>query len=157
MLIRRYHPGEEQILWELFFATVRTINLGDYTQEQVTVWAPEEIDKLHWQQRIQDMNPFVCVHEDQIIGYAGLLESGYVDHFYAHKDWQGQGVGKLLYGALEAEARAQQLSELTSDVSLTARPFFESRGFHVARKQEVVRDGVILHNFRMAKRIGAVN
>jgi putative acetyltransferase len=153
LLIRKYKPGEEPALWTLFFETVRTINLGNYSAEQVRAWAPDDVDEAAWAQRIAEMNPYVCEHEGLIVGYAALRKSGYVDHFYVHHAWQDRGVGKRLYATIEADARAQQLEELTADVSITARPFFESRGFRVVRAQEVVRCGVVMRNFRMVKRL----
>ena len=41
------------------------------------------------------------------------------------------------------------------DASITARPFFEARGFQVVAAQSVVRRGQRLTNFRMEKFIGA--
>ena len=41
-----------------------------------------------------------------------------------------------------------------ADVSITARPFFESHGFCVAAQQEVKLGDVALRNFKMRKAIG---
>ncbi len=41
----------------------------------------------------------------------------------------------------------------TVHASLTARPFFEARGYEVIRDQRVLRRGVILTNFVMEKRL----
>ena len=38
------------------------------------------------------------------------------------------------------------------DASITARPFFEGRGYRVVRRQQVLRRGVVLTNFAMEKR-----
>lgn len=151
MQIRPYQAGEERELWQLFYHTIHAVNARDYTPEQLAAWAPSEIDHDQWRVRIAGMNPLVCVAEETIVGYASLLVSGHVDHFYVHHAWQRRGVGARLYQTLEATAFERRLKELTSDVSITARPFFESRGFRVIRPQEVVRDGVMLRNFKMAK------
>ena len=156
MHIRKYQAGEEEELWNLFFHTIHTVNCRDYTEEQVQAWAPNEADKEKWRQRIAGMNPWVCIHEETIVGYAGLLKSGYVDHFYVHHAWQGQGVGKQLYKKMEEEAVALQLHELTSDVSITARPFFELQGFQVVTPQEVKLGNVVLINFKMRKQMKSV-
>ncbi|MCI1553055.1 MAG: GNAT family N-acetyltransferase [Levilactobacillus sp.] len=39
----------------------------------------------------------------------------------------------------------------TTNASITARPFFEARGFRVVRRNLVVRDGIELINFTMKK------
>ena len=133
--------------------TVHRVNARDYSPEQIAVWAPAAPDMALWSQRIQAMNATVCVSGETIIGYAGLLESGYVDHFYVHHQWQGRGIGTELFKALLAEAREKGVQELSSDVSITAKPFFQSLGFHVVQQQEVVRNRVALTNFKMAKRL----
>ena len=99
------------------------------------------------------MNPYVCVVDNQIAGYAGLLPTGYIDHFYVHHQRQGQGVGKLLYAAIEAEARDRHVDELTADGSITARPCFTARGFTVVVPQEVTRGKSVLRNFKMVKQL----
>ena len=71
--------------------------------------------------------------------------------FYVHPDWQRCGVWRLLYRRIEGIARRQGHRHLTADVSITARPFFESMGFTVARQQAVSRGGVTLTNFAMIK------
>lgn len=152
MQIRRYKAGEETELWNIFFHTIRNVNIRDYTHEQVEAWAPDEINPEDWRARIAGMNPFVCLNDaKKIVGYAALLESGYVDHFYVHHLHQRQGVGKLLMQKTETTATKIGLQALISDVSITARPFFESRGFEVVAPQEVTLRGVVFKNFKMKK------
>ena len=78
-----------------------------------------------------------------IIGFADLAEDGYLDRLYVHRDWQGRGVATALCDALP-DARL-------THASLTARPFFEKRGWHVVREQQVERRGVRLTNFVMER------
>jgi putative acetyltransferase len=152
MKIRRYDLGDEPQLWQLFHETIHTVNARDYTPEQLQAWSPAEIDERVWRDRIAGMNPYVCVDDaGMILGYAGLLESGHVDHFYVHHRRQRCGVGRLLMETIEADARSRGLGRLTSDVSITARPFFEAHGFSVVAAQQVQRQGVELTNFKMAK------
>ncbi|MET4004778.1 hypothetical protein BJ956_002373 [Arthrobacter psychrochitiniphilus] len=54
---------------------------------------------------------------------------------------------------MEAHARAERLTELTADVSITARPFFERYGFVVKAKQHPVMVGVQLTNYAMTKNL----
>jgi len=155
MHIRKYQSGEELELWRLFYDSVRKVAIRDYTAEQVAAWAPDTMDEAHWRARIESNNPFVCEHEGQIVGYADLQPSGYIDHFFVHHQWQGQGVAKALFATIEADAKRQQLAELWANVSITARPFFESRGFLVVAEQDVAVRGVTLRNFKMVKRLRA--
>jgi len=57
----------------------------------------------------------------------------------------------LLFQTIEAKAIELQIKELTSAVSITARPFFESRGFNVVTPQEVFIGDVGFRNYKMLK------
>ena len=151
MNIRKYKPGEEAELWRLYFHTIRNVNLRDYTWEQVRAWAPEHYDEANWRARMQGIDPYVCICDNQVVGYADLQPSGYIDHFFVHHQWQGRGVGKRLMQTIEAEALRRNLSHLSADVSITARPFFESRGFAVVATQRVDLGAATLTNFKMTK------
>ena len=151
MHVRKFQSGEERELWELFYNTVRTVNLGDYTQQQVEAWAPDDADIDKWRKRMQGIDPYVCVENDTIIGYTDVQPSGYIDHFYVHHQWQRRGVGTLLFETIEAQAIELEIKEMTSAVSITARPFFESRGFSVVTPQEVFIGEVGFRNYKMLK------
>jgi len=157
MDVRRVHLGEELLLRRLFFETVHEVNSRDYTAEQLAVWAPTEFDADAWSERIIRNQPFVCAEVDDendtdiLAGFADVQPDGYIDQFFVHHQWQRQGVGKRLMQAIHDQAAEWGLTELVSDVSITARPFFEAWGFVVVTPQQVVRDGVTLDNFRMRK------
>ena len=68
---------------------------------------------------------------------------------YTHKDFQGQGVGTKLLDTIVAQAAQLQLSRLFVEVSITARSFFEHRGFVIVKPQQVECRGVKLSNFVM--------
>jgi len=51
------------------------------------------------------------------------------------------------------EAVLYGISELTADVSITAKPFFEKQGYEVIRKQREERRGQILTNDKMRKEL----
>ena len=42
--------------------------------------------------------------------------------------------------------------DVVTHASITARPFFEKRGYRVVKEQQVERNGVFLTNFVMVKR-----
>ena len=153
MKIRRFRDGDEKALRRVFFDTIRTVNRRDYTEEQVRAWAPDEYDERHWRQRIQKLDPFICEVDGVIAGYADLQPSGYIDHFFVSKDFQRQGVGATLFSRIHDEAAALELRELTADVSITARPFFERFEFTVVKTQNVTINGVVLQNFHMRRKL----
>ena len=151
MEIRKYRKGEETEIWNLFYNTVRKINIRDYNQDQINAWAPEKIDLEIASQKIRDINPFVVVLDGKIVAYADIQIDGYIDHFYCHHDFQGKGIGTRLFAKLEQVASDNAITELYSNVSITARPFFEAKGFLVAKEQAVKQRGQSLVNYKMVR------
>lgn len=109
------------------------------------------MDQELWAKRIQGIQPFVAEWDGSIVGYADVQANGYIDHFFVSGGFSRQGVGRALMARIHAVAAQRQLVELTSEVSLTAQPFFAHFGFQVAAHQSVVRRGVVLSNARMRK------
>ena len=48
MEIRAYEPGDLDALLKLFYDTIHSVNLGDYTPEQVNAWADGHPDRAAW-------------------------------------------------------------------------------------------------------------
>ncbi len=149
--IRNYQVSDAKALWEIFFHTVRNINVRDYTQEQVEAWAQSSFDFALWQKRMDGLQPFVAELDGQVVGYTDLQPSGLVDHFFCHHEYQGQGVGRALMEHVFAVGRVRGVSRYFSEVSITARPFYERMGFKVVNEQQVDMRGVTLTNYVMEK------
>jgi putative acetyltransferase len=148
--IRDYRSTDAPLLWNIFFAAVRQTAAADYTPEQTAAWAPSEHDPAAWSERMGAMAPLVAECDGVIVGYAALRADGYIDHFFVAPPAR-RGVGSALMGAILERAAAQGIAELFSNVSITARPFFERFGFLVEAAQQVTVRGVVFDNFRMRR------
>ena len=93
----------------------------------------------------------VAVKRGKIAGYGNIDDTGYLDHLYIHSDFQGQGIATAICQELERYAFSQHAPKITVHASITARPFFEKRGYRVLREQQVERQGVLLTNYEMEK------
>ena len=151
MEVRKLQEGEEKELWELFYNTIHNVNIRDYDKNQIAAWAPDDLDINIALQKFRDIDPFVVIKDGRIIGYADIQSDGYIDHFYCHHEFQRQGVGKMLFAALEKEARESGVLEMYSNVSITARPFFEAMGFSVEKEQIIQVGDQQLKNYRMVR------
>jgi putative acetyltransferase len=151
MQLRIFRPADAEAIVALFRDTIRRVNCRDYSAEQILVWAPDEIDVERWRRRLLSHFTVVAELAGAIVGFGNLAENGHVDCFYVHADHQGQGIGRALLNALEDEARRRQISRLFSEVSITARPFFERLGFTTLQLQTVEFRNVSFVNFRMEK------
>ena len=145
-----YRAGEAAALARLFYGTVHTVCLGDYTQEQVDAWADGGVDVAAWDRSFLLHDTLVARMGGEIAGFADL-DGDYLDRLYVHKDCQRQGVAQALTAALEELAAQRGVKRLTTHASITARPFFEKRGWQVVKAQQVERKGVLLTNFVMKK------
>ena len=151
MEIRKFRVGDEAALYRLFYHTIRKINIQDYSQAQVEAWAPDDIDPDFVARKYREIAPFVALIDDNIVGYADLQADGYIDHFFCHHRFQGMGVGRRLFKTLLQQALDSRISTLYSNVSVTARPFFEAMGFEVEKEQRVTIGEQQLKNFRMVR------
>ena len=64
------------------------------------------------------------------------------------KDYQGQGVASAICDELE---RAAGEEKIITNASITAKPFFEKRGYKAVKEQQVIRKGIPLTNCVMEK------
>ena len=149
MILRPYRSEDCPALARLFYDTVRTVNARDYTPEQLDAWADGNVDLAAWDTSFLAHHSLVAEENGEILGFADMDTTGYLDRLYVHKDYQGQGVATALCDALEASCPAEHF---TTHASPTARPFFEGRGYRVLRRQTVVRRGILLDNYVMEKR-----
>ena len=115
-------------------------------QEALFAWAPAETDLIAWNQRLSALYALVAYSHDGLVGFGSIdLQKSYLDHLFVHESWQRQSVGSLLCDALESKCRRPILTE----ASITAKPFFEKRGYRVIAEQWVCRRGVKLKNYWM--------
>ena len=127
------------------------MNRADYSDEQVAAWAPRVPDSEEWHARMAARRTLVAQEGNAVVGFAELESDGHLNTLYLRKDAVGRGVGRRLYEAVERKARGQGLERIFTEASITARPFFEPRGFHVVRERTVVVRGVSMTNFAMEK------
>ncbi|MDG2978407.1 GNAT family N-acetyltransferase [Latilactobacillus curvatus] len=147
MEIRRYQQADCQAVAELFYKTVHTVNASDYTKAQLAVWATGEPDLKQWDQSLQSHFSVVALENDTLIGFGDIDQTGYLDRLFVHADYQRRGVATAICHQLEQAVAGR----IVTHASITARPFFESRGYQVVREQQVARQGVLLTNFVMEK------
>lgn len=147
MTIREYRSSDLREIVELFYDTVHTVNARDYTPEQLNAWADGSPDLAEWGRTLLEHIAFVA-EDGGIVGFGDIDPSGYLDRLYVHKDYQRQGVATALCDALEGAVNAERI---ITHASITAKPFFEERGYQVAWEQQVLRHGTALTNYRMEK------
>ena len=148
MKLRTYRTEDCPEMARLFYETVHAVNAKDYTQAQLNAWAAGDVDLHAWNASFLAHHTVVAEMDGKIAGFGDMDESGYLDRLYVHKDFQHCGVATAICDALEKFSTA---TEFTTHASITARQFFEKRGYAVVKQQQVERRGVLLTNFVMWK------
>lgn len=147
MEIRKYLESDCKILSELFYNTVHTVNAKDYTKEQLDVWATGEVGLEKWNQSLKGHYSVVAVEGEVIVGFGDIDSTGYLDRLFVHADYQRKGIATAICNQLEQAVQGN----IVTHASITARPFFEKRGYTVVKEQQVERQGIFLTNFIMIK------
>jgi putative acetyltransferase len=138
-------------LQQLLVDTITAVCCQDYTAQQIEVWTAGIANKQRWADMISRQFFVVAESEGILLGFASLAHGEYIDVLYVHKDFQNQGIANALFRELEAEAQRQGKTRLHADVSITAKSFFERKGFKVVAEKTVIRQGVELLNFKMTR------
>jgi putative acetyltransferase len=149
MRLRAYQPEDLDAVMRLFRDTVHAVNRRDYTPEQLEAWAPEQMDRDRWRERLAGQQ--VCVAElaGEMVGFCAWTHAGYLDLLFVHGAHQRQGIaGKLCDHAIR-ELSANRVTQVVTHASITAQPFFARHGFEIVRHQVVTIRGVALSNVVM--------
>lgn len=147
MLIREYQTSDCKEITELFYNTVHTVNANDYTKEQLSVWATGQVDLEKWNESLQEHFSVVVVDDEIIVGFGDIDNTGYLDRLFVHTDYQGKGIATTICNQLEQAVK----EDITTHASITAKPFFEKRGYKIVKEQQVERQGIFLTNYVMIK------
>ena len=148
MKLRKYNSNDIREIIRLFYDTVHTVNAADYTEEQLDAWALEQPDLEKWNQSLREHYSIVAIDGERIIGFGDIDRTGYLDRLYIHGDYQRRGIASMICDQLEQAAAGN----IVTHASITARPFFEKRGYTVSKRQQVERKGILLTNYVMEKK-----
>lgn len=147
MIIREYRPTDCKESAELFYNTVHTVNAKDYTKEQLDAWATGETDLEKWNRSLQEHYSVVAIDSGAIIGFGDIDKTGYLDRLFVHSAHQGKGIATAICDRLESAAEGN----IVTHASITAKPFFEKRGYRLVKEQQIARQGIFFTNFVMIK------
>lgn len=153
IFIRKYEPSYCEQTAKLFYDTVHSVNAKDYTEEQLNAWADGKVDLEKWNKSFLDHCSLVAIIGDQVVGFGDIDETGYLDRLYVHKDFQRYGIGGAICSSLEFHYGSGKT--ILTHASITARPFFEMRGYKVIKEQQAECNGILLTNYIMKKQKAA--
>ncbi|HJS01310.1 MAG TPA: GNAT family N-acetyltransferase [Flavobacterium sp.] len=138
---------------KLFSDSITFVCSKDYSQIQIDAWKTAALKLERWQMIVENQFFIVAEFDNKIVGFASLENGNYIDVLYVHKDYQRQGIAQRLFDTILKEANRLNSLFITADVSITAKPFFESNGFLVVKEQIQQRNNVDIVNFKMQKTV----
>lgn len=149
LTIKPYRLADLDAVIAIFQEAVQKVAARDYDQAQIDAWA--QVDRDRWEARRFSRPTWIAFVGPSPVGFTDLEADGHLDMMFVHPAHQGVGVATALLGRVEAFAQEQGLARLFTEASITARLFFERRGFRVVTAQCVELRGQKLKNFRMEK------
>ncbi len=164
--LRPYRPEDCPALLAVFYRAVHEAEPGHaacrdaYSRAQRDAWAPLLAGRKAaeresaWAASLAAHTTLVAEEGETgaPVGFADLdVKQGYLDRLYVLPVFRGHGIASALAEALEQAARAAGRTRIFTHASLTARPFFERRGYRIVRRQTVERLGVQMENLVMEK------
>lgn len=143
-------------LIDVFKSSIVTAASGDYSADEIKEWLRSTENSERWLQLFEEQLVLVAVINESIVGFATLQTPGYIDFMYVHGDYQQKGIAQLLFEEIKRTAIKNKVTILSSDVSITAKPFFAKNGFKVVRENQHKRGSQVLVNYHMVCDIATV-
>jgi GNAT superfamily N-acetyltransferase len=150
-VIRRYEPVDVHSLIEIYQRAIHVLAAPFYNEAQLDAWAPAVMDPAKWHARVSPQKTFIADCDGRAGAFLAWDWTGHIDFMFTHPDFARRGLATALYAAAEETIRQHGAPRLCAEVSLAARPFFESCGFVVEREREVNCRGQRMRQFIMSK------
>ncbi len=122
-----------------------------FNNKQIEAWISSVKNKEKWKSILADQYFLIAEVEGKMVGYGSLEKGNYIDFLYIHKNFVRKGIANLIFEKLKAESLKLGFDKLTSDVSKTALPFFETKGFKVIKENKNIMNGVEIINYHISQ------
>jgi len=149
--LRPYTASDSEETARIFLEAVRETASRDYSRSQIEAWA--RVDPAAWALKRLGRPTWVAEVGGEPAGFADLELNGHLDMMFVLPRFQRQGVATALLNRILQAALEKGVTRVFTEASITARPFFERRGFAVIAEQTVPSRGEVFTNYRMEKRL----
>ena len=149
--LRPMLAADVPLLAAIFQASIEDLAADDYDEGQRSAWASAADDETTFGAALAASLTLVGTISGSPVGFIALAGADRISMLYVHPAMARQGVGAMLYDAIERLARARGAKTLSVDASDTARAFFEMKGFEARHRQTVEIGEYWLGNTRMER------
>ena len=153
-ILRPLLPTDVAVLAAIFRASIDELAMDDYDNAQLAAWIASADDAQAFGKRLAENLTLIATLNQSPAAFACLKGADTIDMLYVHPDAARQGIGSQLVDALERIATARGAQKLTGDISDTALPLFEQRGYTQQRRNTVRLGDVWIGNTTMSKKLG---
>lgn len=106
-----------------------------------------------WAAKRAELNTSVAILDGAVAGFTDVDQSGYIHMLFVDPLHGRTGIATALLERVFEQAKSSGAHCLTTNASITARPFFQAQGFVVVEELHVVLRGVVLQNYLMTRPI----
>jgi GNAT superfamily N-acetyltransferase len=155
MEIVRFKPEKIDEVKELIDKTIDDCYKADYCPEAIVYFK-----KYHSKENILDdaRAGYTVVFQDKfgIIG-TGTLVGSEIKRVFVLKQYQGQGIGRLIMNHLEREAASRGVEKINLCASLISKEFYDVMGYVEDKKDAIdLGGGKCLGHYLMSKVIEVI-
>jgi putative acetyltransferase len=151
MQVRRYDRADAAGTLAVFLDAVRTTASRHYTPRQVEAWTSAGRDIVEWDRARASANTRVAEVDGRVVGFTDVSANGFIGMLFVASNHGRRGVATALLSWAESAARSQGSARLSTHASITARSFFEARGFDVVEERTPIVDGIAMTNYLMVR------
>jgi putative acetyltransferase len=150
--LRPFLPDDLPVLVEIYEESIAELTGEDYSESQQEAWMALSDDES-FAQKLTEGLTLVATVEGSPVGFICLKDNEQIELFHVHPAVAGQGIGTMLYAAVETLAGARGAPRLVAEVSDNAQPFFQKHGFQPQRRNTISLGDEWLANTTMEKRL----
>ncbi|MBB4039403.1 putative acetyltransferase [Microvirga flocculans] len=150
--LRPFLPSDLAALVDIFEESIAELTGDDYSPSQQEAWIALAEDEAFAQKLAQGLT-LVATVEGSPVGFIALKGNEVIELFHVHPAVAGQGIGTMLYDAVEKLAGARGAARLVAEVSDNAQPFFQKHGFQPQRRNTLPLGDEWLGTTTMEKRL----
>lgn len=152
-LIPDYYPQTIQMIQK----TIRISQKSIYPPALVEKFC-QKYDLENFKIKAREITYFIAedTSSKKVLGIVGLKDNE-LRTFFVDPDYQGQGIGRLLYNKLEQTAKEQKLTKLFLYGGLLGEPVYRKFGFKKIKTVEKEFEGIHFFDAYMEKDIKEID
>ncbi len=154
LAVRPFLAEDTPVLAAIFRASIEELTEDDYNPAQQDAWAAAADDEELFGERLAGQLTVIATLDGSPVGFISLKDGSSIDLLYVHPAVAKQGVGAMLYDAIERLAAARGAAQLSVEASDSAVDFFKRRGFTAEQRNTVSVGNEWLANTTMKKKLG---